>query len=547
MERSLKIPVLVLGGGVGGVAAALSLARHGVQCIVTEPTRWLGGQLTAQAVPPDENKWIEGADGITSATASYLQFRANVREYYRKHSELTDAAKNNPHLNPGGGWVSHLCFAPAVGERVLMEMLSPHIASGMVTVLKGHEPVSADTQGDRVTMVTLHNLANGDEVIIEPALILEATELGDLYPLANIEHSIGAEHRDVFDELHGRTDRTDPMDQQAITWCFAMENRLDEDHVIEKPAAYDFWRTYVPPLDTPWPGPFFSWTIAGHDDKPRMLTMTPWPVEPAGGKWELWRYRRIVDRSIYAHKSTAPPDVSLFNCVQMDYFQKPLLGVSQAEQRAAIRESREQSLCFFYWMQTEAPRHDGNGRGYPGLKLRGDELGSDDGFALAPYIREPRRLTARTIITEAHVGQEQRLNDGVPKLNGPVTVAGEPFVDSVGIGHYSIDFHPSTAMRNGLYVPAAPYRIPLGALLPARVTNVIAAGKALGVSHVANGCTRLHPVEWNIGESAGALAAMCVEQKREPRQVHETPALLSALQDRLATSGVPLAWPWESA
>lgn len=547
MERSLKIPVLVLGGGVGGAAAALSLASHGVRCIVTEPTRWLGGQLTSQAVPPDENKWIEGTDGVTSATRSYLKFRELVREHYRNQANLTEAAKNNPRLNPGGGWVSHLCFSPRIGHRVLMDMLAPHIASGTVTVLTGHEPVSADTQGHRVTHVTLHNLADGDEVIIEPGLILEATELGDLYTLANIEHSIGAEHRDVFGELHGRTDRTDPMDQQAITWCFAMEHRPGEDHTIEKPAGYDFWRNYVPQLETPWPGPLFSWTIAGHDHKPRELAMTPWPDEPAGGKWELWRYRRIVDRSIYADKGSAPPDVSLFNCVQMDYFQKPLLGVTPPEQRAAIRESREQSLCFFYWMQTEAPRHDGNGVGYPGLRLRGDELGSDDGFAIAPYIREPRRLTARTIITEAHVGQEQRLQAGALKLDGPVAVAGEPFKDSVGIGHYSIDFHPSAAMRDGLYAPAAPYRIPLGALLPARVTNVIAAGKALGVSHVANGCTRLHPVEWNIGESAGVLASVCIKHNLEPHQIHETPELLAALQDRLSKTGVPLAWPWEDA
>ena len=547
MERSLKTPVLVLGGGVGGCAAALALASQGVRCILTEPTRWLGGQLTSQAVPPDENRWIEGVDGINSATASYLRFRENVRQYYRTHAGLTDPAKNNAYLNPGGGWVSRLCFEPRIGERILRDMLAPHVASGLVTVLTRHSPVSADTRGDRVTHVTLHKLPDGDEVIIEPDLILEATELGDLYPLANIEHHVGAEHRDVFGELHGRADRTDPMDQQAITWCFAMEHRPDEKHVIDQPAGYDFWRSYTPALDPAWPGPLFSWTISGHDYQPRHLGMVPWPDEPQDGAWELWRYRRIVDRSIYADKATAPPDVSLFNCVQMDYFQKPLLGVTEAERNEAIRESRQQSLCFFYWLQTRAPRHDGQGEGYPGLRLRGDELGSEDGFALAPYIRESRRLDARSMITEAHVGQEQRLRSVARKLDGPIPVAGEPFADSVGIGLYSIDFHPSPAMRNSLFVPAAPFRIPLGALLPVRVKNVIAAGKALGVSHVANGCTRLHPIEWGIGEAAGTLSAMCVSQRLQPRQVHENPSLTRTLQERLLKIGVPIAWPWEDA
>lgn len=548
MKQRLKIPVLILGGGTGGFAAALALARENVRCAIVEPTPWLGGQLTSQAVPPDENRWIEGVDGVVSATQSYLRFRALIRAHYKTQRRLTDNAFHDPQLNPGGGWVSRLCFEPRIGHELLMDMIGPFIANGGVTLLMGYEPVAAQTNGDSVASVTIRNTQNGDELEIEAQLILEATETGDLYPLANIEHSIGAEHRDVFGEMHGRADRTDPMDQQAITWCFAMEHRPDENHVIDKPAGYDFWRSYTPRMDPPWPGPLFSWTISGHNhEQARELAMVPWPDEPDGGAWELWRYRRIVNRAIYADQHNAPPDVSLFNCVQMDYFGKPLLGVSDEERAVAIKEAKQQSLCFFYWMQTEAPRHDGKGAGYPGLKLRGDELGTEDGFALAPYIREPRRLTARTIITEAHVGHAQRLADGAPPIEGSVRVAGEPFADSVGIGHYPIDLHPSTAMRNSVYVPAAPFRIPLGALLPMRVRNVIAAGKALGVSHVANGSTRLHPVEWNVGESAGILAATCVRQKLEPAAIYESPQRLRALQERLSGSGVPLKWPWEEA
>lgn len=547
MKRSLQIPVLVLGGGVGGVAAALTLAEQGVRCIITEPTHWLGGQLTSQAVPPDENKWIEGADGVASATKSYRRFRRLIREHYKSRTHLTDAAMNAPHLNPGGGWVSRLCFDPSIGHLVIQDMLAPYITSGMIITLMRHEPIDAETDGDAVTSVTLHNLDSDEQQVIEPKLILEATETGELYPLAEVEHRIGAEHRDDFGELHGRTDHADPMDQQAITWCFAMEHRPGEEHVIDKPKAYNYWRRYTPKLDIPWPGPLLSWDICGDGHQPRTLAMTPWPDEPIDNGWELWRYRRIVDRSICKNTDAAPPDVSLFNCVQMDYFQKPLLGVSETEKKTALRESREQSLCFFYWMQTEAPRHDGKGIGYPGLKLRGDELGTDDGFAIAPYIREPRRLIAQTILTEAHVGQEQRLAAGIKQINADAPVAGEPFPDSVGIGHYPIDLHPSTAMRSSLYIPASPFRIPLGSLLPVRTRNVIAAGKAMGVTHIANGCTRLHPVEWSVGEAAGMLASMCVKQSVEPAAVQENPKRVKDLQRQLADHGSPLIWPWEKA
>ncbi len=547
MKRSFQVPVLVLGGGTGGVAAALTLAEQGVRCIMTEPTCWLGGQLTSQAVPPDENRWIEGTEGVASATRSYLQFRELVRAYYRAHAGLTDAAMNNAQLNPGGGWVSRLCFEPRIGQRVLADMLAPHIESGRVITLMRHELIGAESEGDRVTRVTLRDLADGELVSIEPELILEATETGELYPLANIEHTFGAEYRGAFGEFHGRTDQAEPMDQQALTWCFALEHCPGEEHVIDKPASYDFWRSYVPALDPPWVGPLMSWDICGDNFESRNLALTPWPDEPNDAALELWRYRRIVDRSIHKDQDNAPPDVSLFNCVQMDYFQKPILGVSDAERDEAFRGAREQSLCMVYWMQTQAPRHDGNELGYPGLKLRGDELGTDDGFAMAPYIREPRRLTARTVVTEAHVGQEQRLAEGRPRLDGPVPVAAEPFNDSVGIGHYCIDLHPSTMMCNSLYIPAAPFRIPLGALLPVRVNNVIAAGKAMGVTHITNGCYRLHPVEWNVGESAGMLASFCLQQRLQPVQVHETPKLLREYQDHLTRIGVPLAWPWEEA
>src|SRR5690349_10824610 len=110
--RELSTPLLIVGGGTGGTAAALAAARDGTACILTEPTDWVGGQLTSQAVPPDENRWIEGKEGVQAATRSYLAYRENVRQFYRDHRPLTDAARNDRHLNPGNGWVSHLCHDP---------------------------------------------------------------------------------------------------------------------------------------------------------------------------------------------------------------------------------------------------------------------------------------------------------------------------------------------------------------------------------------------------------------------------------------------------
>ena len=115
--------------------------------------------------------------------------------------------------------------------------------------------------------------------------------------------------------------------------------------------------------------------------------------------------------------------------------------------------------------------------------------------------------------------------------------------DSVGIGMYRIDLHPSTGGDNYIDVASCPFEIPLGALLPQRVTNMIPAGKAIGTTHITNGCYRLHPVEWNIGEVAGLLAAYCLNEGVTPHQVQADDATLTDFQSRLYAEGIETRWP----
>jgi len=593
--RELKTPILIIGGGTGGSAAALACARMGIGCIVTEPTDWIGGQLTSQAVPPDENRWIETFGG----NRSYQDLRNGVRRYYRQvRGGLSVKAATDPHLNPGGGWVSRLCAEPRIWHDVLSGMLlaagftfvsgalaprdgaggrervsgadgaSGYQSGAARAVMLNLQPMAAELVGDTIRTFRFIHTITGEEIVIEADLVLDATETGDVLALANIEHAIGAEHRDVYGELHGRADfdikdkASDWIDQQACSWCFAIEHRPGENHTIDKPKNYDWWRVHVPDMSPPWCGPLFSWTVPSHTAMGcRTFRMVPWPSEPAPGELEMWRYRRIVDSAVHSRNglerdATDHPDVSLINMVQMDHWRRPLLGVGGAEAAAALAGAREQSLCFLYWMQTEASRHDGKGVGYPGLKLRGDELGTTDGFAKSPYIREPRRLLARTMVTEAHIGTDQRRAAGIERsdpnwLRVPDGLGtAEAFADSVGIGHYMIDLHPSCAGRNNVYVPAAPFRIPMGALIPVRVKNVLAAGKCLGVTHITNGAYRMHHVEWSVGEAAGVLAAWCVCEGRaavmiEPTAVHGSAEKLQDVRRVLGEQGVRMAWPWE--
>jgi hypothetical protein len=111
------------------------------------------------------------------------------------------------------------------------------------------------------------------------------------------------------------------------------------------------------------------------------------------------------------------------------------------------------------------------------------------------------------------------------------------------VGSYRIDLHPSSGGDNYIDVASLPFQIPLGALIPRRLENLLAACKNLGVTHITNGCYRLHPVEWNIGESAGLLAAQAVATKQAPRQIRNTERRLKEFQEKIQAQGVEIAWP----
>ena len=76
-----------------------------------------------------------------------------------------------------------------------------------------------------------------------------------------------------------------------------------------------------------------------------------------------------------------------------------------------------------------------------------------------------------------------------------------------------------------------------------RIENLLPACKNIGTTHITNGCYRLHPVEWNIGEAAGALVAFAHARHVRPQAVRDTPALLADYQKRLVAQGVELRWP----
>jgi len=537
--RERKTDILIVGGGTGGCAAAMAAASLGRRVILTEETDWIGGQLTQQAVPPDEHRWIESH----GCTRRYRQYRSLVRQYYRDHYPLTPRARETPNLNPGQGGVSRVCHEFRVGLAVLEQQLAYARSRGLVEVRLLTRAVSAESDGDRVRAVRLRDLESGDEMVVRARYVIDATELGDLLPMTGAEYVTGAESQAETGEPHAVEGPAEPENVQGVAWCFPMayDPTPGANHVIEKPAQYQRWRDYTPqirpgskPWNAPWPNKLVDWTHPHPVDlSPRSRVLLPEEQEKPGQA--LWLFRRITHAGHYP-EGVMPHEVTLVNWPQNDYFEGNLIDKPEPEVARYLEEARQLSLSLFYWMQTEAPRRDG-GVGYPGLYLRPDMVGAAGGLAKYPYIRESRRIRSVFTVTESHVGAKARgIGRGQPG-------EGERFADSVGVGCYRIDLHPSTAMDNYIDIDSLPFRIPLGALLPVRMRNLLPACKNLGVTHITNGCYRLHPVEWNIGEAAGLLAAHCLANGLEPHQVRDDNARLLEFQALCVQQGFELEWP----
>jgi len=520
--------VLIVGGGTGGVAAALAAARSGRRVVLLEETDWLGGQFTAQGVSAlDEHEHIESFGG----TASYLQLRAMLRGHYRqlcREQERGQAghvggAAHRADFNPGSCWVTRLAFEPRAAVQVLEQMLRPHVQAGRLTVHRRTKAVAAEAREDRIEAVVAMNLDDARLVRYHPELVIDATELGDLLPLCGVEHVVGAETVADTGEPQAQPHEAKPHCVQSCTYTFACERRDEgENHVIARPERYEHYRAAQP----------YSLRIEVHGgeiygESSGWLDYRLYDTMP-GTKGGLWTYRRLLDRSAFG--GHVAHDLTMFNWPGNDYRDRSLLQGSAADTARALQDAKRVSLGFLHWLQTEAPA-TGTRRGAPEIRLRPDVMGTGDGLSQFPYIRESRRIRARRTIVEQEVSAHHQ--------HGPRAAH---FADSVGVGWYPIDIHRSGPDDVGASCRTKPFQIPLGALLPVRVGNLIAAAKNIGTTHITNGCYRLHPIEWNIGEAAGELAALALELRVAPAAVHERVELLARLQRRLLGQGVPIAW-----
>lgn len=509
--------VLVVGGGLGGVAAAEAAAEAGMSVILTEQTSHLGGQLTAQGVcTPDENKFIEMQPG--PGALHYRQLRQQVRDAYAKMPGIVPGRERNV----GMCWVGRISAEPRIWEQAIRDRLAPLIGTmGIRQILMRNALLDVQRYpgNGQVSYADFLNLDTGRITRIGARYVLDATPTGDLLDLAASPWVVGQEAQGTYNEPDA-PEEAQPDLVQSFTYCFIVRwTPSGQQSIIAKPDEYEFFKSlgkYSLGYDYPDERGLVYY---------KMFTTAPKAAGP------FWTYRRLVAASSFNQNPDYSQDIALINWSGNDFGEENVIGKSPEEQVRILRRAKAYAQGFLYWLQTECPRDDG-GNGYPEIQPAAGQL-DGDGFAPSPYIRESRRLAAVAPLTE---------RDMIADPTAPDRVTGADFPDSVGLALYPIDIHPAL---EGAPAPAKvlPYEIPLGAFVAVSgPANVLPAALDLGASRLAAASARVHPTEWLIGEVAGNLAAFCIKYGVLPADVRNSASLLAAFQTTLEQNGIATRW-----
>ncbi len=506
----IKCDLAIIGGGTGAVAAAITACNSGLDVCLVEETSWLGGQMTAQGVSAlDENYLVE----TTGSTRTYQQLREDIRNHYRSLGGKDGGARFEPHIDPGNCWVSRLAFEPKVAIKVISKMLQPFIDSGRLRIFLRSAAVELKLKDRKIRTVRCVDVDSGKFFDLNCLFCIDATELGDLFPLAGMKFRSGAESRAETGEAHA-PETANPDNVQDFTYPFVVEFRDGQSHKIPKPPHYDQFRAA---------GQFSFLGYRMFENSSKQTSR--------GETLELlpfWEYRRLIARTNF------PSDVFPFDIAMINWESHDLRGENIVVPDLSLRAKRlalgkNLSLGFLYWLQNEVERDDG-GRGYPELKLRPDILGTADGLSKYPYIRECRRIIPLKTVVESDLTAADNKGARAKSCS-----------DSLGIGLYPIDIHGRQDVP-GVGQSTKPFQIPASCLVQEEVRNLLPAAKNIGVTHITNGAYRLHPIEWAIGEAVGFYAAEVLRRKTDIVRCYRNKNALRQIQRRLLEFGAPIIW-----
>ncbi|MCP9805135.1 FAD-dependent oxidoreductase [Cyanobium sp. T1B-Tous] len=497
--RHEQAEVVVWGGGTGGVAAALQAARGGAGVLLLTPGPWLGGMVSAAGVcAPDGNELSPWQTGLWGAF---------LRELQRREPEGLDH-----------NWVSCFGYRPATAEAILRQWCD---AQRSLQWLDGVVLRAVHRQGQRIQAIEVEH--RGEVLQIHAQVLIDGSDRGELLAQGAAPYRQGWEAQDQWHE------------PSAPSRARLEQEPFFKNHPLQSPTwvamgqlPADAAPGSMPPLlkgESPrLAAPFGSAAEAfglertiSYGRLPGGLVMLNWPL--GGNDWH--------GSGLELLEPTAPDGA--------------IGAAMQAHSQAFSAALQEASGG---WLQPAAcfplPGQTSGGR---------SALEGPSPLALMPYWREGRRLVGRTVVLEQHL-----LPRGAGESQGPLPLNAYGQVESVAVGNYANDHHypgpdwplAPKSIRWGGRWSGTPFTIPYSALISDSCDNLLAADKCLSVSHMANGATRLQPLIFNIGQAAGAAAALAVQRNVALADLPVRSLQEQLIRDTWAPAAVVPLWdtPW---
>jgi hypothetical protein len=135
-----------------------------------------------------------------------------------------------------------------------------------------------------------------------------------------------------------------------------------------------------------------------------------------------------------------------------------------------------------------------------------------------PYVRESRRLVGVETLKAADLTRYDQAKHVATSV-----AMGDYFMD-LDHGHtkHVIETDLDGSLLTGGEPPrgGGPFQVPLDVFVPEKLDGFLAAEKNFSQSRLANGATRLQPITLLTGQAVGTLAALAVQQEKQPRDVH---------------------------
>ncbi len=432
-------------------------------------------RMGANTIIVEETPWLGGM--LTSAGVSAIDGN------YRLHSGLWEEFRQNVYDHYGGldsvktGWVSNVLFEPHIGAQILERMTQ---GENNLKIYKESILDNLIKNGDGWQVT----LKRGDQkLIVTASIIIDATELGDVAKMVGIKYDIGMDSKHDFGEGIAPEEANNII--QDLTYVAILKDYgKDTDMTIEQPEGYDASKFYC--------------TCAGRCDEDS-LGRKLWPCET------MMNYGKL------------PNDYYMINWpINGNDYYLNLIESSPEEREEELKKAKNHTMQYLYYLQSEL--------GFKNLSIADDVYPTSDGLPFIPYYRESRRIDGivRFNINDLSLPFEQ---------NNPLYRTG------IAVGDYPVDHHhhaypESQELQDLHFYPVPSYSLPLGTLIPKEVENFIVAEKSISVTNLVNGTTRLQPVCMLIGQAAGTLAALSVQEGVSPKNIS-----VRMVQKKLLESG----------